>query len=161
MTFEEEKQLFYRKVVEAIGGWNGVELHLGIFFAVLLTGEVEKKIDPVVSRIYCAIQNFRSKLQVVDTVAEQILKDELLKQWKNIEKHIGKRASKRNSIIHGNFYEAEPHPSGKRIWIAPPALMQEPYYVPIFIHDLETAQSEFRSLSREISELIDGYQSLV
>jgi hypothetical protein len=160
MTLEEEEQLFNKSFVKAVSAWSGVELHLCILFTVLVTGEAGKHINANAARVFYAIENFRSKQQMVDTVAEIVVQGELLKEWKTIEGHLGKRAKRRNSIIHGEVRRSETAPSGKRIGVGLPMLSSSSTPI-MYIHDLQVAESEFTELAKNIVDFIDRFQEAI
>lgn len=118
MTEEQEKRAFYQCLGEALSAWSSVESALCMLFSVLITGR------PHVSRlalVFYAIENFRSKQQVVNTLALQVITNKnWLARWESIHKHLPRRAARRNALAHHDVVLDPKGKSERRFGIVPP-----------------------------------------
>lgn len=118
MTTSDSAGAFHQEIGRALGKWYRVEMELFRIFDQLAGGN-----RPINSAIFHAVINLNARIDMMDEVAMVALRQEpaRLKEWFALSKKVGKRARKRNHLVHHmplmNFAEKSPddvwqlHPS--------------------------------------------------
>ncbi len=158
MTLEEERLKVYETVGRAISNWGALEVVLAMLFSVLVS---KQRVNPNALAVFLSIENFRSKLQVIDAVFQQPGIDKKIKNnWDTALSHIKARQKKRNRLAHHDIlidYEAkEMH----RVKVIPPFAnpinrikMDNGTERPLCLKDLQDANAEFTKVRQEVLEL--------
>ena len=158
MTLEEEKTLLFQSLGEAFSAWSSVESALCMLFSVLLCG---RPTNGRLSIVFYAIENFRSKQQVVDSLARSCLANHtFLERWEPINKRLPQRAARRNKLAHHDVLEDPDGKSGRRVALVPPMFnpktvigLSTGKVVPLYHKDIDQIRIEMLELTTEIHRL--------
>lgn len=97
MTPREHQQAFHEALAIAITQWQNVEAELFRTFAALVRSERYATISAV---FHCII-NFNTRLAMTDAAAHVALASTpFLDKWNNLHNRLGKRAKRRNELVH-------------------------------------------------------------
>jgi hypothetical protein len=97
MTTVEERDAFYEAIGVAITQWAHVEYALYLVFRACLNHAE----SPFASATFYAIENFRSKLQVADTITRmRLAKTPRLNEWTPLYVRLQQQSGVRNNLAH-------------------------------------------------------------
>ena len=159
MTMEEEQEKVYAAIGKAVSAWGAVEITLALLFSLALTRTYA---NTNAMTIFFTIENFRSKMQVLDALMLTNLPKghPLHSKWLRIANQIHKRAKKRNRLAHHDIMTDERGPIGRRVKVIPPFLnpinqirMQEEVEKPLYLVDIQTAISEITQARLDVLAL--------
>ena len=135
-TRSEMTEQMFAQIGSAITQWSFVEEQLSRLMAVCLGSAVLKRVGAIefievwsAMWIYYAIDNFRSRLQLVDAALTAHLhqagvEEELRAEWDRLSLKAGRLARKRNRLAHWTVLPAQPTGTGaEHEPIAPPRLL--------------------------------------
>ena len=116
MDFNEEQLAFYSEIGRAITQWSNVEFTLSWIVSECFHGkDAEKSVAG-----FRSIENFRSKLQYVDTVVvTQDLSKIEEEKWAKLLDRAGTTSTKRNQLAHHWVLNDLEQKAGRRIMLLP------------------------------------------
>jgi len=125
LSFKEERVIFYAQLGLAIGRWARVEANLFQFMNwSFLTNEQAK-----LSIAYLSIENFRSKLQVVDRlVTDAFGKHKEFGEWQALHKRLVSMSKVRNQLAHNQVISYGKGNPGRRMAVAPALDVLVPFF---------------------------------
>lgn len=159
-TVDEERQKLCEAIGESVIAWAGVEQTLSFLFCFLVSGGPT---DNSAHTAFMAIENFRSKLQVVDSVFHsKRLHEDVAEAWKTLHAHLRSRSTKRNMIVHRTLLRDEHQPIGRRMVLIPSLLSGSKFRTllvdksdkPMGVNDVQAAIEEFKAVALETHRLI-------
>lgn len=115
MKLEDTEEEIYHAVGKGICRFSIIEMRLCLLFCELLSpGKIQNS-----SKVFWSIISFEAKVNVINSIAEQELKNhpKILLEWSKIYKVIRKAATNRNKLAHGaaisinGIYVFAPYPS--------------------------------------------------
>jgi hypothetical protein len=156
MTLEEEKRHFFSVVGKALDEWAQVETHLCSIFSVCLRAPTDRA-----RASFYAVENFSSKLQMVDGVIAMAVSDYgTLSDWANLLDKINIKYKLRNDLVHYNIIEDKTQRQGFRITLCPAILNQKaPSLFRTFglrLRELKTRQELFHELGDDLAIFYAG-----
>jgi hypothetical protein len=159
MTEYEESIGFYYTIGTALTSWANVERSL----LWTLNSCLPKTTHIRSALMFLSIENFRSKLQVVDRLfSEQHGGTKHVSEWENISERIEKLSSIRNHLVHYHFLG---YPNGKpgRKYALIPTTSPTPKFISktpqppagsMFIREIEHARLGFNALAFALEFLV-------
>lgn len=97
---EAYEREFLESLARAVLSWQFVEHNLFLTF----TAMMQARDHHLVSAAYHSVVNLRSKLEMIDAVAQIALAgSELLAEWETLRKCVGKRSQHRNQLVHSSL----------------------------------------------------------
>jgi hypothetical protein len=154
MHFNEEQIAFNFEMGLAIQQWAHVEFALSAIVGTVFKG---RSTTPAVIG-YRSIENFRSKLQYVDSVLKnKRLPKKLMADWALLEDRIRRASKKRNKLVHYWVYnDPDGQPSGRRRMLL--SLRPTPnnkggnqkYRGAVFLRDIVSYRLEFVALMKAL-----------
>lgn len=158
LSFKQERVIFYAQLGLAIGRWSRVEANLFQFMNYSFKTNEQAKL----SIAYLSVENFRSKLQVVDRlVCEVHSKNKHFGEWQSLHKRLDTCSKLRNKIAHNQIIQCTGNP-GRRIGVAPNLDAIVPFFKAVerqeeirrstapkgtlFIRDIALCRMQFESL---------------
>jgi hypothetical protein len=118
-SIENERQLFFAALGQAISQWAWVEYRLFHVYVRLIRPELFK----ATSAAFHAVINFNSKLSMVHSAASFALtKHEDITEWTTLKNRLGRLSKLRNAMAHMPVYTAPQLPADKSVYLSPSIL---------------------------------------
>lgn len=116
MTLGEKHFAFYEAYALAVTQWAMVERTLlEVLVACVRAEDIE-----MVGHGFFSVENFRSKLSLVDAMLRQKVTSKVdLADWKRLDERIRSASSLRNRLVHGRVKIYQQQPAGRRYAIEP------------------------------------------
>ena len=161
-NFPKPSQLktFYAQVGKTNSTWQLVEKHLyDVLHRIIMPSRPGAH-----AAAFFAVPSFRAKLNLTHASIQFALfdKPDLLKEWQAIYNKAGRKADRRNEIVHGMIYtEFNEKVKERKVYVAPiindtrdkiPAKQPNTKPEPLTLRRLKEYEKDFRTLARSMRE---------
>ena len=163
MTQEEECQLFYAAIGEAITEWA----HIDDALYMVLHRCLQPADHMLVAAAFYAVDAFRTRLAMADAVVRyRLAGSQHVADWEKLRRRINRKSRKRNELAHYQVLIDPQAPEGKRYKLVPalldpttPRIGLEP--IGLHLNELRYRSKVFKALFRMLTTFVSAALPLV